>query len=42
MTCPDAPKRLAWVETCERYPDAWVLLAEIEEETAAAAGAAGP
>lgn len=32
MNCPDAPERLTWVETCERYPDAWVLLAEDDEE----------
>ena len=32
MNCPDAPERLTWVETCERYPDAWLLLAEIDEE----------
>jgi len=32
MNCRDAPERLSWVEICERYPDAWVLLAEIDEE----------
>jgi hypothetical protein len=32
MSCPDASERLTWVEICVRYPDEWVLLAEIEEE----------
>jgi hypothetical protein len=32
MDCPDAPGRLTWVGICKRYPDAWVLLAEIDEK----------
>ncbi len=32
MSRTDAPARLTWVEICERYPDEWVLLADIEKE----------
>ena len=32
MIRTDAPARLTWVEICERYPDEWVLLADIEKD----------
>lgn len=32
MNCPDARERVTWIEICQRYPDEWVLLAEIVEE----------
>lgn len=30
----DVPGRLIWAEICKRYPDEWVLLADIEEDHA--------
>jgi hypothetical protein len=28
-------ERISWAEICKRYPDEWVLLAEIDEDVRA-------